>query len=102
MTIIEARAIEKAHKEYVRARKEFNRARLSQTTYRGIPYCTDCNPQKHTHHSSRVRLPGSFLHQLIKRQTEDDRADVTHEGHLSLLNLVAPLGGPFLVCREVE
>ncbi len=41
MTTIEARAIENARKEYIRARKELNRARLSSTTYRGIPYCTD-------------------------------------------------------------
>jgi len=55
MTMIEARAIEKAHKEYVRAQKELQRVRLSQTAYRGVPYCTDCAPQQHEHHQCVYR-----------------------------------------------
>ena len=41
MTSLELRAIEKARSEYNRARKELQRVRLSETAYRGVPYCTD-------------------------------------------------------------
>ena len=37
MTNIEARAIENARNEMVRARKELDRAQLHETRYRGIP-----------------------------------------------------------------
>lgn len=41
MTSLELRAIEKARSEYKRARKELERVRLTETAYRGVPYCTD-------------------------------------------------------------
>tara|TARA_Y100000004_G_C8955042_1_gene430396 strand:- start:2029 stop:2214 length:186 start_codon:yes stop_codon:yes gene_type:complete len=41
MTSLELRAIEKARSEYKRARKELQRVRISETAYRGVPYCTD-------------------------------------------------------------
>ena len=37
MTTIQARAIENARSEFVRARKELQHMRLSETRYRGIP-----------------------------------------------------------------
>lgn len=49
MTTIQARAIENARKEYLRARKELARARLSETTYRGVRYCTDKQQAKKQH-----------------------------------------------------
>ena len=36
MTQIQARAIEKAREEFVRAKKEMDRLRLSETRYRGV------------------------------------------------------------------
>ena len=36
MTAIQARAIEKARQEYLRAKKEIDRLRLSETRYRGV------------------------------------------------------------------
>lgn len=55
MTTIQARAIENARKEFVRARKELDRARLSETTYRGIRYCTDLKQVDNSHHCCTYR-----------------------------------------------
>ena len=55
MTTIQARAIENARKEFMRARKELQRVRLSETTYRGIPYCTDHTSVDSTHHTCIYR-----------------------------------------------
>ena len=48
MTTLELRAIEKARSEYKRARKELERVRLTETAYRGVPYCTDASVSKPT------------------------------------------------------
>jgi hypothetical protein len=37
MTLIQAKAIEKARREFVRASKELRTHRLSETAYRGVP-----------------------------------------------------------------
>ena len=55
MTTIQARAIEKARDEFVRARKELKRAQLSETTYRGIRYCVDSQPIDSSHHCCTYR-----------------------------------------------
>ena len=55
MTTIQARAIENARKEFLRARKELDRARLSETTYRGIRYCTDLKQIDNSHHRCTYR-----------------------------------------------
>ena len=49
MTSLELRAIEKARAEYKRACKELRRVRISETAYRGVPYCTDKAAPKTTH-----------------------------------------------------
>ena len=54
MTSLELRAIEKARAEYKRACKELRRARLSETAYRGVPYCTDKAAVKKTTHATCV------------------------------------------------
>ena len=43
MTNIQARAIENARKEMVRARKELDRAQLHETRYRGVPTVLSSN-----------------------------------------------------------
>ena len=55
MTTIQARAIENARKEFVRARKVLARARLSETTYRGIRYCNDIKQVDTSHHRCTYR-----------------------------------------------
>ena len=37
MTQLQARAIENARREFVRAKNELNMTRLSETSYRGVP-----------------------------------------------------------------
>jgi len=41
MTTIQARAIVNAREEFVRARKELERVKLTETSYRGIPTVID-------------------------------------------------------------
>ncbi len=55
MTKIQAHAIQKARDEFVRARKELKRARLSETTYRGIRYCVDSQAINNSHHCLTYR-----------------------------------------------
>ena len=45
MTNIQARAIENARNEMVRARKELDRAQLHETRYRGVPTVVSCNTE---------------------------------------------------------
>jgi hypothetical protein len=49
MTNIQARAIEKARREYNRAQNELQVHRLSETRYRGIPTISDSNENNETH-----------------------------------------------------
>ena len=47
MTTIQARAIVNAREEFVRARKELERVKLTETSYRGIPTVIDVvNPSE--------------------------------------------------------
>jgi|GEM_PF-2604697 hypothetical protein len=55
MTTIQVRAIENARKDYQRARKELQRARLMETTYRGVPYCTDSHEPNTAHYCCTYR-----------------------------------------------
>lgn len=43
MTDIQARAIENARREFIRAKNELNVHRLSETRYRGVPTVGDNN-----------------------------------------------------------
>lgn len=54
MTSLELRAIEKARAEYKRACKELRRVRISETAYRGVPYCTDKAAVNKTTHATCV------------------------------------------------
>ena len=54
MTTIQVRAIEKAHKEMDRARKNLERVRLQETRYRGIPTVTNSQ--------TPVEIHGTFMY----------------------------------------
>ena len=49
MTQIQARAIEKARKEFIRAQKELDRQKLSETRYRGVPTINSNAPIQEIH-----------------------------------------------------
>ena len=54
MTTIQARAIENARSEFVRARKELQHMRLSETRYRGVPTVTNSQ--------TPVEIHGTFMY----------------------------------------
>mgnify|MGYP006949166484 CR=1 FL=1 len=49
MTNIQARAIEKARREFQRAQNELQVHRLSETRYRGVPTISDIKEDKEAH-----------------------------------------------------
>ena len=49
MTAIQARAIEKARQEYLRAKKAIDRLRLSETRYRGVRTVKSEGPGEEIH-----------------------------------------------------
>ena len=49
MTQIQARSIEKARREFERARNELQVHRLSETRYRGVPTIQDAQPASEVH-----------------------------------------------------
>lgn len=49
MTTIQARAIERARSEFVRAQKELDRLRLSETRYRGVRTIKSDGPGEEIH-----------------------------------------------------
>jgi len=54
MTTLQVRAIQNARTEMKRARKEFERVRLQETRYRGIPTVTD--------EKTPVEIHGTFIY----------------------------------------
>ena len=63
MTSIQARSIEKARRDFERAKNELNVHRLSETRYRGIPTITERKEASEVH--GNLCLPWSHLHQVI-------------------------------------